>query len=167
VKRERNGWESSGKSRNGWESSGKRKERLGKQWEEKGTAGKAVERERNGWESSGKRKERLGKQWEEKGTTGKAVGRVGTAGKAVGRERNGWERHMGRGMPIGLDAEFERPCKANFETCKRAWNIITISFTYIIYIKTPSQITSFVKSLFHSQPKSNYSPNWGPRAVRN
>ena len=88
-------------------------------------------------------------------------------GKAVGRERNGWERHMGRGMPIGLDAEFERPCKANFETCKRAWNIITISFTYIIYIKTPSQITSFVKSLFHSQPKSNYSPNWGPRAVRN
>ena len=87
----------------------------------------------------------------------------------MGGERNCWERHMDRRMPIELSAEFERPCKANFETYKRAWycTLITISFTYILYVKTPSQITSFVKSLFHSQPKSNYSPNWGPRAVRN
>ena len=91
------------------------------------------------------------------------------SGKAVGRERNGQERHMDRGMPIGLSAEFERPCKAYFEKHIRAWYIIAISFTYkyTIYVKTPSQITSFVKSLFHSQPKSNYSPNWGPRAIGN
>lgn len=76
-------------------------------------------------------------------------------------EKNCWERHMDRRIPIELSAEFERPCKANFETYKRAWytnhNVVHV---YIIR-KTPSQITSFVKSLFHSQPKSNYSPNWG------
>jgi len=49
----------------------------------------------------------------------------------VGRGRNCWERHIDRGMPIGLSAEFEGPCKANFEMYKRAWNIITLSFTHI------------------------------------
>jgi hypothetical protein len=55
-------------------------------------------------------------------------------GKAVGRGRNCWERYMDIGMSIGLSTEFEQPYEASFETYKRAWYIITFSFTHIYNI---------------------------------